>query len=72
MGAWQATTQRNQKVKNPIAVAMKEAKLKLKKKDIAKLMAYYFCGESIEKVSGKIKYCVKLRTMKQEQCSGLY
>lgn len=54
-GAWQATAQRNQKTKNPIAVAMKEAKLKLKKKDIAKLMAYYFCDESIEEVRGKNK-----------------
>ncbi len=34
---------------------MKEAKLKLKKKDIAKLMAYYFCDESIEKIRGKNK-----------------
>lgn len=34
---------------------MKEAKLKLKKKDIAKLMVYYLCDESIEEVRGKNK-----------------
>ncbi|MDA3557716.1 hypothetical protein MKL42_09445 [Acinetobacter sp. AOR15_HL] len=31
------------------------AKLKLKRKDIAKLMAYYFCDESIEEVRGNKK-----------------
>ncbi|MCY6411216.1 hypothetical protein QTA56_03560 [Acinetobacter sp. VNH17] len=42
-GAWQRSCKGGKQAANPIAVAMQKAKVRLKKKDRAKLIAYYLC-----------------------------
>ncbi|WHP06342.1 hypothetical protein QLH32_02415 [Acinetobacter corruptisaponis] len=42
-GAWQRSCSGGKQAANPIAMAMQKAKVRLKKKDRAKLIAYYLC-----------------------------
>lgn len=42
-GAWQRSCRSGQYSDSPIAIAMKKAQVRVKKKDRAKLIAYYLC-----------------------------
>ena len=47
-GAWQRSCRAGRYSDSPIAIAMKKAKVRVKKKDRAKLIAYYLCDTGTE------------------------
>ncbi|MDC5023935.1 hypothetical protein OHW20_02590 [Acinetobacter baumannii] len=49
-GAWQQSCKNSYSSNNPIAVAMKKAKVRLNKNQRAKLIAYYLCDEELPKI----------------------
>ncbi|MDO7187308.1 hypothetical protein [Acinetobacter baumannii] len=49
-GAWQRSCKNGYSTNNPIAVAMKKAKVRLNKNQRAKLIAYYLCDEELPKI----------------------
>ncbi|USP42182.1 hypothetical protein [Acinetobacter sp. XS-4] len=49
-GAWQRSCRNSYRSSNPIAVAMKKAKVRLSKAQRAKLIAYYLCEEEQPKI----------------------
>ncbi|MCU4387977.1 hypothetical protein KTH40_10220 [Acinetobacter haemolyticus] len=48
-GAWQQSCSKGYDTSNPLSGAMQKAKVRLNKKDRAKLIAYYLCDEELKK-----------------------
>lgn len=56
-GAWQQSCGNGYSLSNPIAVAMKKAKLRISKNQRAKLIAYYLCDEEPQKAKRNRRVC---------------